>query len=276
MARKATHETPVSGIAPSSLQGLRGRASHHPDLGGARAQIVDQIGREIVSGAYPPGTRLPDEGSMLQRYSVSRTALREAYSKLAAKGLIAARPKVGTSVRPQSAWNMLDPEVLSWHLQTMPAGGMTSDLYTLRRMLEPPAAALAATTHDAEALRAIKNAYADMRARAGSEVDLIDADLRFHIAILSATRNHFIGAFSALIHAAMVSTFSISWRGAGGIREERLQQHGDVLEAIEWRDADLARSRMEKLLDDSMEDVRGAIDLAESSSGKRPAGRRTG
>lgn len=269
MARKAAHDTAVPGMVAASIRDPRGRTSRHPDINGMRAQVVDKIGREIVSGAYAAGSRLPDEGNMLQRYAISRTALREAYSKLAAKGLIAARPKVGTSVRPQSAWNMLDPEVLSWHLQTMPAGGMANDLYTLRRMLEPPAAALAATTHDAHALSAIKSAYADMRARSGSEVELIDADLRFHIAILSATRNHFIGAFSALIHAAMVSTFSISWRGAGGIREERLQQHGDVLEAIERRDADLARSRMEKLLDESMDDLRGAIDVAESASDKR-------
>jgi GntR family transcriptional regulator, galactonate operon transcriptional repressor len=230
-----------------------------PEAGGTRAHFVDLIGRDIVSGLYPPQSRLPDEDSMRRRYSVSRTALREAYSKLTAKGLIAARPRVGTSVRPQSAWNMLDPEVLGWHLQTKPAGAIANELYVLRRMVEPQASALAATEHDAEALARIEEAYADMKARAGSEGDLIEADLRFHIAILSATRNHFIGAFSALIHAAMVSTFSISWRGAGGIREERLKQHGDVLDAIARRDPDLARTRMEKLLDDSLEDVREAI-----------------
>jgi GntR family galactonate operon transcriptional repressor len=233
----------------------RGQAGTPQEMGGARTHVVDQIGKQIVSGGYPPGSRLPDESVMLERYAVSRTALREAYSKLTAKGLIVARPKVGTSVRPQSAWNMLDPEVLYWHLQTMPAGSMASDLYTLRRMLEPPAAALAATTHDDAALQSIRQAYADMCAHAGSEMELIEADLRFHIAILSATRNHFIGAFSALIHAAMVSTFSISWRGASGIRAERLQQHGDVLDAIEQRDAEEARIRMQRLLDDSIGDV---------------------
>lgn len=226
---------------------------------GGRAQIVDLIGRDIVGGAYPPESRLPDEAVMRHRYAVSRTALREAYSKLAAKGLIAARPKVGTSVRPQSVWNMLDPEVLTWHLQTMPVGAIANDLYILRRMVEPPASALAAEVHDAEALGRIEAAFRDMQACVGSEVELIDADLRFHIAILSATRNPFIGAFSALIHAAMVSTFSISWRGAGGIRAERLAQHGDVVDAIARRDPDLARARMERLLDDSLQDVREAI-----------------
>ena len=229
------------------------------DSGGGRAQIVDLIGRDIVGGVYPPESRLPDEAAMRQRYAVSRTALREAYSKLTAKGLIVARPKVGTSIRPQAVWNMLDPEVLTWHLQTMPPGAIANDLHILRRMVEPPASALAAEVHDAEALGRIEAAFRDMQACAGSEVELIDADLRFHIAILSATRNPFIGAFSALIHAAMVSTFSISWRGAGGIRAERLAQHGDVVDAIARRDPGLARARMERLLDDSLQDVREAI-----------------
>lgn len=270
MASKSAPPQAAATRASPARLGAVARANGHPELGTTRSQVVDQIGREIVTGAFPAGSRLPEEGIMLQRYAVSRTALREAYSKLTAKGLIAARPKVGTSVRPHAAWNMLDPEVLSWHLQTMPAGAMASDLYTLRRMLEPPAAALAAETHDAQALEAIRSAYADMRAQSGSEVELIEADLRFHTAILAATRNHFIGAFSALIHAAMVSTFSISWRGAVGILQERLQQHGDVLEAIERRDGALARTRMEKLLDDSMEDAREAIGASGSlSAGKQ-------
>lgn len=226
---------------------------------GGRSQIVDRIGRDIVSGHFPSDSRLPDETAMRQRYAVSRTALREAYSKLTAKGLVAARPKVGTSVRPQSAWNMLDSDVLAWHLQTRPAGTIAHDLYVLRRMLEPPASALAASMRDDDALLEIENAYADMQARAGSEVDLIEADLRFHIAILAATKNHFIGAFSALIHAAMVSTFSISWRGAVGLQVKRLKQHGDVLDAIARRDPELARTHMERLLDDSIQDVREAI-----------------
>ena len=229
-----------------------------PEQSRGKAQFVDLIGRDIIGGVFQPGTKLPDETFMRQRYAASRTALREAYSKLAAKGLIVARPKVGTSVRPQSAWNMLDPEVLGWHLQTRPAAAIATELYVLRRMVEPPASALAARMHDAESLARIEQAYEDMKAHSASEVELIEADLRFHIAILTATRNHFIGAFSALIHAAMVSTFSISWRGAVGIKAERLKQHGDVLAAIAMRDSDLAQARMETLLDDSLNDVRDA------------------
>lgn len=229
--------------------------------GSASANIVHRIGREIVSGQFQPDLRLPDEPSMLKRYSVSRTALREAYSKLAAKGMIVARPKVGTSVRPRAFWNMLDPEVLTWHLQTRPPFEITRDLYALRRMVEPAAAAAAAEIRTQAELRRIEEAFEDMKATATSETELIEADLRFHLEILFATHNHFIGAFSALIHAAMLSTFRLSWRGAGtdGIKHERLRQHGAVLDAIRERDGDLAKRQMEQLLDDSIEDVNEAL-----------------
>lgn len=93
------------------------------------------------------------------------------------------------------------------------------------------------------------------------EGELIEADLRFHVEILFATGNYFIGAFSALIHAAMMITFKLSWRGAAAesIKEERLLQHGEVLEAIRRRKPELAHKRMEFLLDASINDVAGAI-----------------
>ncbi len=227
----------------------------------AGANIVDHIGREIVSGRFQPDTRLPED-SMLKRYAVSRTALREAYSKLAAKGMIVARPKVGTSVRPPAFWNMLDPDVLSWHLATRRAEEIAHDLYALRRMVEPAAASLAAQLGDESELAEIELAYRDMEATQKREAELVEADLRFHIAILNATHNRFIGAFSSLIHAAMVSTFELSWRGAEAavIKEERLFQHGQVLEAIRRRQPELAKTRMEELLDSSIQDVSEALE----------------
>ncbi len=225
----------------------------------AGSNVVNMIGREIVGGAFASGDLLPAEAEMRERYSVSRTALREAYSKLTAKGLLTARPKVGTRVRARTHWNMLDPEVLSWHLQILPAGEIAADLYALRRLVEPGAAELAAKLHTDEDMERIEAAFQAMVDNATSEHDLVDADFNFHVAILSATQNPFINAFSALIQAAMISSFELSWRGAEVIKEVRLAQHGAVAEAIKARDSLLAKERMQNLLDDSITDVREAL-----------------
>ena len=109
-----------------------------------RASLAGRLGREIVGGVYPPGSLLPNAADMCAMFKVSRTALREAYSVLTAKALIVARPKIGTRVRPKADWNMLDPEVLSWHLQSTPSEGFVAELFALRQMIEPAAAAMAA------------------------------------------------------------------------------------------------------------------------------------
>jgi len=220
------------------------------------AYIAHKLGSEIVAGVFPPGTLLPNEAEMRARFAVSRTALREAYSVLAAKGLILPRPKIGTRVRPKSDWNMLDPEVLTWHLEAVPNEEFISELYVLRHMIEPEAAALAADSASPTTIEQIGTAFADMVRFKDGEGDLISADLRYHLGILNATGNHFMGAFGSLIYAALFSTFKLSWEGAARIRDNRLQQHGEVFEAIRDKDPDLSRERMHALLRDSLGDVR--------------------
>jgi GntR family galactonate operon transcriptional repressor len=220
-----------------------------------QAHLAHALGRDIVGGLYRPGSLLPNVFEMCSRFSVSRTALREAYSTLAAKGLIVARPKVGTRVRPTAEWNMLDPEVLAWHLQAVPNEDFIADLYALRQMVEPAAAAQAASRPLRATIERIGTAYADMERFKDGAGDLVAADLRFHSAILEATGNRFIGALASLIHAALLATFSISWEGAARIKDERLHQHRAVFEAIRDGLPKLASQRMAILLRDSFKDV---------------------
>ena len=222
----------------------------------AQSSLVDLLGREIVSGVFEEGAVLPNEAAMRERFGISRTALREAYSKLTAKGLVTARPKVGTSIRPRSQWNMLDHDVLAWHLQTVPADDIATDLYAMRRMIEPSAAQLAAKMRTDADLLSIDNALAAMNRYATEDAALVEADFSFHVAILTATQNPFITAFSSLIRAAMLSVFEMSWRGAEVIKDHRLMQHEMVAVAIRDGQPELARQRMEELLDESIEDAR--------------------
>jgi DNA-binding transcriptional MocR family regulator len=79
------------------------------------------LGVLIVSGKYCPGDLLGGEISSSEPFEVSRTAYREAVRILAAKGLVDARPKVGTRLNPQSMWHLLDPDVLDWTFESEPA-----------------------------------------------------------------------------------------------------------------------------------------------------------
>ena len=90
--------------------------------------------------------------TLADEVTVSRTAYREALKFLTSKGLIEAKPKTGTRVRPRGEWNLLDPDILRWSLQAGPSLDFARDLFELRRTIEPEATRLAALRHSDEDL----------------------------------------------------------------------------------------------------------------------------
>lgn len=259
---------------PASNRPARRRREAEASERSIQTHLVGTLGREIVGGLYPPGSLLPNVAEMCARFSVSRTALREAYSQLTAKALISARPKVGTRVRARAEWQIFDADVLAWHLQTSPSEAFISNLYVLRQMVEPAAAALAATTASPATIDRIADAYARMERFHDGSGDLIEADLDFHMGILDATGNSFLAALGGLIHASLQCTFKFSWEGAERIHGDRLRQHAEVFRAIRTRSPKVASRRMSELLRDSLNDVRAFFRNREASKTASGARRR--
>ena len=131
---------------------------------GLHGEVVHTIGLQIVSGQLQPGDPLPPEDELTSDLAVSRTVLREAVRVLAAKGLVLARPKIGTRVRERSDWNILDPDVLSWRAEAAHDQKLYEETTEIRLAIEPLAARLAATRATDEEVAAITEAFAAMEA----------------------------------------------------------------------------------------------------------------
>lgn len=222
-------------------------------------QVAHEIGARIIRGELAPGATLPNEADLSVEMKVSRTALREAIKLLAAKGLVESRPKTGTRIRQRAFWNMLDPDVLNWLVLNGAFEEYADDLFEMRLVVEPAAAALAAKRADKEAIAAIEKAFADMVA-AGEDIEAgVEPDLRFHQGILAATGNEFIAPLGALIDSALATSFRIS-SSRPGARLNSLPRHEAILKAIMAGDAEKARKYMEILLSDAVEDFHLAVD----------------
>jgi GntR family transcriptional regulator len=62
-------------------------------------QIADELRRAIHAGDYPPGSALPGENEIMQRYQVARMTARQALGQLINEGLAAPRKGAGVYVR---------------------------------------------------------------------------------------------------------------------------------------------------------------------------------
>ena len=209
--------------------------------------IARQLGIAIVSGRYAPGEILEGEIVSSEQFSVSRTAYREALRILAAKGLIDARPKVGTRVNPRSQWNFLDTDVLEWLFATDPDAQVLNALFELRDLVEPAAAALAATRRTPTQLVAMRQSLEDMRFHTLATQAGQNADQAFHAMLLQATQNPFLISLATSVGAAIHITTEFKQR-TQPLRRNPMPDHDRVYVAIAGRDAARARAAMRRLI----------------------------
>lgn len=212
-------------------------------------KVAHELGRRVVGGVYPAGALLPNEEQLCAELQVSRTPLREAVKVLAAKGLLESRPRIGTRVRSKDLWNLLDPDILAWRCATGPDAEFLRHLTELREIIEPAAAALAASSRTEEQLGLIATALQAMH-QAQTLAQWVEADLAFHTAILRATNNPLLMPLAAIIDSALGSLLGVTARSAGDFKRG-LSDHQKVFEAIERGDAANAVHRMASMLSDT-------------------------
>ncbi|MFK2855919.1 FadR family transcriptional regulator [Dyella humi] len=215
--------------------------------------VVQVLGQRIVSGGIKQGEVLPPEATMAEEMDVSRTSLREAMKVLSAKGLVEARPKVGTRVRDARFWNQLDADVLAWRCASMPTADFVQKLSEMREIIEPAAAASAASHRSAAQLKRMQTAFDAMEAALDPEA-WTTADIDFHEAILAATGNELLVSLFSVIETALSSYFTMSAHTAVNFKYS-LPQHRAVLQAIRDKDAETARKAMLKVIFDTRENL---------------------
>ncbi|HEV8330013.1 MAG TPA: FadR/GntR family transcriptional regulator [Steroidobacteraceae bacterium] len=210
--------------------------------------IAQDLGVQILSGRYQPGDVLKREIDASVRLKVSRTPYREAVRMLAAKGLVESRPKIGTRVSPRSRWHLLDPDVLSWIFEFGPDDALLASLFELRKIVEPHAAALAATRRQQDDLRTMQRALEDM-ARHTLQVEAGRiADQEFHSALLRASGNPFLISLTSGVSAAITWTTIFKQR-RGALSRDSLPDHARVYAAVAAGDAPAAHAAMARLID---------------------------
>lgn len=226
----------------------------HTMIKNVHGNTVDHLGSAVVAGHYPVDGALPPEQALCDELGVSRTVIREAVKSLVAKGLLSTGPKVGTKVLPAERWNWFDPDVITWQSKIGLTAEFLRDLQETRRIVEPAAIRLAAERATASDINAAETAYEGMRAAIEVGGDYVSFDLKFHQALLLASRNRMLVQMSKALSALLRTSFEISTQRVDGPRSS-LPLHRAVLDAVIARNANRAERAILVLIDGAHEDI---------------------
>ncbi|WP_054186322.1 FadR/GntR family transcriptional regulator [Rhizobium acidisoli] len=210
---------------------------------------MEILARRIIGGTYAENELLPTEGLLCAELAVGRSSLREAVRVLVDKGLLVVKPRIGTRVMGAENWKQFDPDIIAWSANVKPDPNFLRSLFEVRTIVEPAAAELAARRASGSDIANIESGYNDMVAgwQAQDLTRLVEADIRFHKAILESTKNPVLMELGSLIEAALRSAFKLT-NESSKAPVEALEAHKALLEAIRLRDEEVARKNTLEIL----------------------------
>ncbi|WP_312952385.1 FadR/GntR family transcriptional regulator [Superficieibacter sp.] len=208
--------------------------------------LAEKLAQKIFRGEYAPESILPGEIELGEQYGVSRTAVREAVKTLTAKGMVLPRPRIGTRIMPQSDWNFLDKELLSWWMTAENFQDVVQHFLVMRSSLEPQACLLAATLGSAEQKAQLNTLMEEMvhlkqhfqRSR------WIEVDMAWHEHIYKMSNNPFLTSFATLFQ----SVYHIYFTSITQNEVIKLDLHQAIVDAIQDSDGDRAQASCRALL----------------------------
>ena len=215
--------------------------------------IAEHLLGQISDRTLKPGDPLPTERELAESYRVGRSSVREALRMLESKGLI--KPSGNGALTVAEYGN---PLAHSLHFLLTLDEASLHEIYEVRKILEVEAAGLAAARRAEADLAQMSAAIDEMTAGLSSQERYIAADLQFHLAIATATRNRIalrmMNAIRDLLQRALASIYHIP-----GSPERSITQHRMIVEAIAAGDVDAARQRMREHLLRVERDIQDAL-----------------
>lgn len=201
-------------------------------------QAYRELVEKIVSGAYPGGAKLTEEG-LCREFGISRTPIREALLKLEAEGMIEPLPKRGVRIRA------LDADEVR-------------ELFGCRRELEALALRRAAGAIPADELDELAAELKKLAAKGDDAMNaVVEIDGRMHQLFADYCGNRYLQTI--LRQLIRQSAPYRIYRNRGG-SSEAARERLELLESIRNGDTERAVRLLERHID------RGAEDLARAAA----------
>jgi DNA-binding FadR family transcriptional regulator len=204
--------------------------------------ILDQIKTLIINGQLRPGDRLLTENELAERFQVSRTSVREALAALSLTGILEIHQGGGIYVKASPSNAVIEP--LSFIL--LLEQGKLQNILEVRKALEVEAAGLAAERRDEEDLFALKELIEQMEADLPEARRSEELDLKFHLALATASKNPLLDRLMNTVQEIMGQTLQVTralWLSATeGTTRRLFEDHRNIYEMILKQNSEKARA----------------------------------
>ncbi|ATG56290.1 GntR family transcriptional regulator [Brachybacterium ginsengisoli] len=223
------------------------------------SEVARALGEEIVGGVVPAGHVLTLAG-LEERFSRSRTVLREAVRVLESLGLVVSKRRVGVVVQPPEAWSVLSPQVIAWRLGSGAREEQLRSLTQLRRAIEPNAARAAAARRGGDAAGPLLEAAERLQALGergeGATEAYIEADVAFHAQLLRASGNEMFAALEPSISEVLRGRARLG-RNPAWPTPRSLDHHRELARAVAEGRAEEAEAMARAIAGDVLREVAG-------------------
>ncbi|MDW6024142.1 GntR family transcriptional regulator [Mesorhizobium sp. BAC0120] len=205
--------------------------------------VYEAIFAQLMSLKIAPGSRITVD-SLVKEFNVSHTPIREALGRLEGEGLVVKTHLIGYRAAPQITKRRFD------------------ELYELRLLLEPYAAARAAVSLDEARLLVLQEAAGVMARREGKDERLRYSNFArqdgiFHDKILEFANNELIRETLSHQHAHF-HIFRLMYHSR--VTEEALDEHEAILAAFTAGDPAAAERAMRVHIENSRDRLLPAFD----------------
>ena len=193
--------------------------------------VVDSIRDAISRGEFACGGALPPERTLIERFGVSRSSLREAFSVLELLGLIESHPGRGRFVRSPHAFAGSEAVPLE--------SASVLELMEARRILDPAIASEAARRASPSDMTKIRRVLSATHKNLDDIPARAESDFEFHLAMAEATRNFIFVNIVRMEFNLIMATHKQIY---GNLEDKGafVAEHEELYEAITMHDAERA------------------------------------
>lgn len=202
-------------------------------------QIIERIDALAESGMLTPGDKFPPERELMKQFGVSRQVLREAFSVMESQGWVATTPGGGRVFLGKAS---ASPDSLVQMIQ----GSALLEVLVAREAVECKIAELASQQASAEDIQGLK-----------SRIENLDQDgytfewnYDFHLAIAETAKNSVLYNLLQLLLQIRREVYGQDYLSRPQLKR-LFEDHLAIVLAIESRDAERARTAMQKHIADT-------------------------